>query len=122
MAYQDGTFPYGAPILTTLANLAYVCNSFEFDKSSETVNIIDQNGAPSGAINFPGFTTGTAQLQFAANTTAEPTTAAANVTQGVLANVNINGANVNCFVQSVKVSKPQRGPWLADITWQARIN
>ena len=122
MAYQDGTFPYGAPILTTAANLSYVCNSFEYDKQAETVNIIDQNGAPSGALVFPGFTTGTAQLQFPNNTQAEPTTAAANATQGLLVNVNVNGSNVNCMVQTVKVSKPQRGAWLADITWQAKIN
>jgi hypothetical protein len=119
--YQDGSFPSGAPILVTGAN-NYVCNSFSVDKAAETVQILDQNGAPSGALQFEGFRTGTAELQFAGATTVEPTTAAANSTRGVFINVNIDGANVNCFITSVGVQKPQRGPWLATCAWQARVN
>ncbi len=120
--YSDGTFPSGSPTLTTLAGINFKCNSFTVSKGAETVPIVDENGAASGALQFAGFRTGTAEVQFAASTTAEPTTAAANATQGVFANVNIDGANVNCFVTSVSVQKPQRGPWTATVGWQARIN
>ena len=107
--YQAGNFPSGAPILVTAAG-NYVCNSFSVDKAAETVQIIDQNGAPSGALQFEGFRTGTTEVQFAAANTVEPTTAAANSTRGVFLNVNIDGANVNCFITSVGIQKPQRGP------------
>lgn len=120
--YQDGTFPSGSPTLTTLAGISYKCNSFTVSKSAELVNIVDENGASSGHLLFPGDRTFTAEVQFSASTVAEPTTAASNSTQGVFANVNIDGANVNCFCTAVSVQKPQRGPWTASITGVARIN
>jgi hypothetical protein len=120
--YQDGTFPSGSPTLTTLAGVSFKCNSFTVSKPATTVPIVDENGAASGALVFADARTFTAELQFSANTIAEPTTAAANATQGVFANVNIDGANVNCFVTSVTVNKPQRGPWTATVNGQARIN
>ncbi len=119
--YQDGLFPSGAPILVTAAG-NYVANSFSVDKSAETVPIIDQNGAPSGALQFEGFKTGSAEVQFAFANTVEPTVAAANSSRGVFLNVNIDGANVNCFITSVGIQKPQRGPWVATCAWQARVN
>lgn len=119
--YQDGTFPSGSPTLTTLAAIAYKCNSFSVSKAAEVVNIVDENGASSGHLVFAGDRSFTAEVQFAASTTAEPTTAAANATQGVFANVNIDGANVNCFVTSVSVQKPQRGAWTATVSGIARI-
>lgn len=120
--YADGPFPSGSPILTTLAGIPYKCNNFTVDKAAETVPILDENGAASGALSFPRFRTGTAELQFANINVAEPTTAAANATQGVFANVNIDGANVNCFITAVTVNKPQAAPWTANVSWQARIN
>ena len=120
--YQDGTFPSGSPTLTTLAGIAYKCNSFVVSKSAETVGIVDENGASSGHLVFPGDRTFQAEVQFSASSIAEPTTAAANATQGVFANVNIDGANVNCFCTAVTVQKPQRGAWTASVSGTARIN
>ena len=121
MPYQDGLFPSGAPLLVTAAG-NYVCNSFSVDKAADTVPITDQNGDPSGALQFKGFITGSAEVQFQYSNTVEPTTAAANSSRGVFLNVNIDGANVNCFVTSVAIQKPQRGPWTANCGWQARVN
>jgi hypothetical protein len=118
--YQDGTFPSGAPTLT-INGVTYKCNSFAVSKAAETVNITDENGAHSGALSFAGPVTGTAEVQFAANTTAEPTTAAANSTTGVFA-ATLNNVSTNCFITAVTVNKPQRGPWTAALTWQAKQN
>ena len=119
--YQDGTFPSGSPVLT-INSVTYKCNSFSVSKSAEVVSTTDENGLHSGAVSFGGPTTGSAEVQFAASSTAEPTTAAANSTTGVITNVNIGGANVNCFITSVSISKPQRGPWTASLGFQAKAN
>lgn len=119
--YQDGPFPSGAPILT-INSVPYKCNSFTVNKSSTTVPVLDENGAASGALSFADARTGTAEVQFANSAVAEPTTAAQNNVLGVLTNVNIDGANVNCFVTSCAINKPQRAPWTATLGWQARIN
>ncbi len=121
MPYSDGNFPSGSPTLTTAAGV-YKANSFTVARAAETVDIVDENGAPSGALQFLGFTTGSAEVQFANSTVLEPTTAAENASRGVFLNVNIQGANVNCFITSSTVTKPQRGPWTASVNWQARIN
>ena len=118
--YQDGSFPTGSPILV-INSVNYKCNSFTVDKSAETQNITDENGAMSGALSYVGPTTGQAELQFAASTTPEPTTAAANATTGVFV-ANIGGSNTNCFITGVSTSKPQRGPWTSTISWQAKVN
>lgn len=122
MPYSDGSFPSGSPTVTTASGHSYKCNSFSVDKSSETVQIVDENGAPSGALSFLGFDTGTMELQFPNATQPEPTTAAANATLGVFVNVNIQGANANIFATGVTITKPQRGPWLATVNWQKRVN
>ena len=121
MPYQDGNFPSGSPTLSTAAGV-YKANSFTVTRSAETVPIVDENGAPSGALQFLGFTTGTAEVQFANSAVLEPTTAAENASRGVFLNVNIQGANVNCFITGTTTTKPQRGPWTATCDWQARIN
>lgn len=118
--YQDGPFPSGAPVVA-INSVNYIANSFTVDKSATTVNINNQNGEHSGALSFEGPITGTAELQFAASNTAEPTTAAENATTGVFV-ANIGGANVNCFITSVSISKPSQSNWLATIGWQARAN
>lgn len=121
MPYQDGNFPSGSPTLSTAAGV-YKCNSFTVARSAETVGIVDENGAASGALQFLGFTTGTAELQFANSAVLEPTTAAENASRGVFLNVNIQGTNVNCFITDATTTKPQRGPWTATVSWQARVN
>ncbi len=121
MPYQDGTFPSGSPILST-AVVNYKCNSFTVQRSAETVPIVDENGAPSGALQFLGFTTGTAEVQFTNAAIFEPTTAAENSSRGVFLNVNIQGVNTNCFITGSTTTKPQRGPWTASVDWQARVN
>lgn len=121
MAYQDGPFPSGSPVLATaVAN--YKCNSFTIARAADTVPIVDENGAPSGALQFLGFTTGTAEVQFANSAILEPTTAAENTSRGVFLNVNIAGVSTNCFITSSTVNKPQKGPWTASVQWQARVN
>lgn len=118
--YQDGTFPSGAPVVA-INSVNYVANSFTYDKPSTVVQITDQNGEPSGALAFEGFITGTAELQFSASNTPEPTTAAANATTGVFA-ATIENVSRNCFITSVSISKPSASNWLATVAWQARIN
>jgi hypothetical protein len=120
MPYQDGTFPSGAGTVT-INSVALKCNSFNYTKPANTVNITDNNGDPSGALQFEQPYSGTAELQFAANSTAEPTTAADNATTGVFI-ANINSANVNCFITSVSINKPKDAPWTASINWQQKIN
>lgn len=121
MPYSDGNFPSGSPTLTTAAG-NYKANSFTSARSSDTVPILDENGAPSGALSFLGFTTGAFEVQFAAANTIEPTTAAENASRGVFLNVNIASVNTNCFITDVTLTKPQRGPWTASGSWQARVN
>lgn len=118
--YSDGNFPSGAPTLT-INSVTYICNSFSVSKSANTVNVTDGNGDPSGALSFKQPRAGSAELQFAANSTAEPTTAAANSTTGVFI-ANIAGANVNCFITAVTVNKPKDAPWTASISFQEKIN
>ena len=120
MPYSDGQFPSGAPTIT-INSVAYISNSFSVNQSANTVNVKDGNGDPSGALSFKEPRSGSAELQFAANTTATPTTAAANSTTGVFV-ANIAGANVNCFITSVSVNKPKDAPWTASINWQEKIN
>lgn len=120
MPYQDGTFPSGSPTIT-INGVAYKCNSFAVTKGSNVTNITDQNGDPSGALAFEQPYSGTAEVQFAANSTAEPTSAADNSTLGTFI-ANINSANVNCFITSVSINKPKDAPWTASINWQQKIN
>jgi len=120
--YTDGTFPASSPVLTSAGGVTYKCNSFSIDKGAETVPIIDENGAPSGALQFEGHVTGSAELQFAAIGTAEPAVASANTSNGTYVNVNIAGALSTIFSTGVAISKPQRGPWTATISWQKRVN
>lgn len=119
--YQDGVFPSGSPVLVINAQ-NYKCNSFTVNKGATTTQINDENGAHSGALSFADETSGTAEVQFANSVYPEPTTAAANATTGVMTNVNIAGANVNCFITSVAISKPARAAWTASLGWQARAN
>lgn len=121
MPYQDGNFPSGSPTLTTAGGV-YKCNSFTVARSAETVPIVDENGAPGGALQFLGFTTGSFEVQMANSGVVEVTTAAENASRGVFLNVNIASVATNCFVTDVTLSKPQRGPWTASGSWQARVN
>ena len=121
MPYSDGNFPSGSPTLSTAAGV-YKANSFTVARAAETVPIVDENGAASGALQFLGFTTGTAEVQFANSAVLEPTTAAENASRGVFLNVNIQNTATNCFITSCTVTKPQRGPWTASCDWQARVN
>lgn len=120
--YSDGTFPNGAPVLTSAAGHTYKCNSFTSTPGAATEQIIDQNGAHSGALQYTDPITFTAELQFENSSVPEPVPAAVNSTVGVFVNVNIAGANRNCFITDATVSKPQRGPWTAQVSGQARVN
>lgn len=119
--YQDGSFPSGSPILVTSLD-QYVCNSFSVEKSAETTAIINENGAVAGHLQWQGDITGTAEVQFSSANTNEPTVASENGQKGVFLNVNIAGANRNCFITAVTIQKPQRGQWTASVQWTARVN
>lgn len=120
MPYQDGTFPSGCQTIT-INGVTYKCNSFPHNKPARTVNITDNVGDPSGALSFKEPYNGTAELQFAASSTAEPTTAAENSTTGTFV-ATINNTNVNCFITAVSINKTKDAPWTASITWQQKIN
>ena len=120
MPYSDGLFPSGSPTVT-INNVAYKSNSFTVNKPANTVNITDNDGAPSGALSFKQPLNGTAEVQFSASNVAEPTTAAANATLGVFV-ANVAGANLNCFITQVSITKPKDAPWTASLTWQEKIN
>ncbi len=120
MPYSDGTFPSGAQTVT-INSVAYKANSFVVNKAANTVNITDQNGDPSGALSFKQPRNGTAEVQFSASNIAEPTTAAENSTTGVFV-ANIDGANVNCFITAVSITKQKDAAWTASLTWQEKIN
>lgn len=120
MPYQDGTFPSGSPVLA-INNVNYKCNSFAVSKGSKVVDITDNVGDPSGALGFRTPRTATAELQLAASTTIEPTTAAANANTGTFIAV-VDNANVNFFIVTCVVTKPKDAPWTAAITAQEKIN
>lgn len=120
MPYQDGTFPSGSPTLT-INSIAYKCNSFAVTQGANTQIITDNAGDVSGHLSFKGDVTGTAELQFAASTTAEPTTAAANATTGVFS-ATLNNVATNCFISSVTVTKPKDAPWTASLNFTTKIN
>jgi hypothetical protein len=120
MPYSDGTFPSGSPVITINA-ITYKANSFTVNRNANTVNITDNVGDPSGALSFNTPMSGSTELQFSANSTAEPTTAAQNSTTGVFI-ANINSVNVNCFITSCTVNKPKDAPWTASVNWQQKIN
>jgi hypothetical protein len=120
MPYSDGTFPSGSPVIT-INSVTYKANGFTVNKSANTVNMTDNAGDPSGALSFKQPRTGSAELQFAANSTAEPTTAAENSTTGVFV-ANIASTNVNCFITACTVNKPKDAAWTASINWQEKIN
>jgi len=120
MPYSDGNFPSGAPTIA-INSVNYKANSFVVNKAANTVNITDNDGAPSGALSFKQPRSGTAEVQFSASNIAEPTTAAQNSTTGVFV-ANIDGGNVNCFITAVTITKPKDAPWTASVTWQEKIN
>jgi hypothetical protein len=120
MPYQDGTFPSGAPTIT-INSITYKANSFSVTKPANTVNFTDNAGDPSGALSFKQPRIGTAELQFAASSTAEPTTAAYNSTTGVFT-ATVDNVTTNCFITSVTINKPKDSAWIASLNWQEKIN
>ena len=119
MPYSDGTFPSGSPVIT-INSITYKCNSFQVTKGANTTTITDEAGDVSGHLSYKADITGTAEVQFAASNTAEPTTAAANATTGVFV-ATIDNANANCFITSVTVNKPKDAPWTASLNWTRKI-
>lgn len=118
--YQDGTYPSGSPIIT-LGVWPFKCNKISFDKSAETVNITDPGGEHAGALSFAGPVTGSAEVQYANANIPDPNIAAVNSATGVFS-ANIDGVNTTCFITSVAIEKPQRGPWTATLGFQVKKN
>ncbi len=118
--YVDGTYPSGAPIVSMGTNV-YKCNKISFNRGTETVNVTDPDGEHAGAIVFTGPVTGSAELQYANANVPDPNVCSVNATTGTFA-ANVAGANYTCFIQTVDIEKPQRGPWTATVTFQAKDN
>ena len=118
--FQDGTFPTGAPILN-IGLRDYKANSFSIDQSAETTQITDENGAHSGALSYEGPITGAAEVQYSSNAVPEPNVAAVNSATGNFT-ATIRGVSTVCFITGVSTTKPARGPWTSNLTWQAKKN
>lgn len=118
--YVDGLYPSGAPIIT-MGAFTYRANKLSFNRTTETVNITDPDGEHAGAISFTGPITGSIEVQYAAANTPDPNVASVNAVTGVFL-LSINNTNTNCFVTSVDIEKPQRGPWTATLAFQVKDN
>ena len=71
---QDGTQSFGiqdSPV--TINSVTYVVESASVTYGSNRVDVNDANGEPLGAVIVPNRVEGTATLQYAAGTTANPT-------------------------------------------------
>lgn len=120
--YQDGNFPAGTEVLT-INSVDYVTDSFNYNSgTAEVANIKDENGDHAGANSSTGPGTGSAVLQLATSSTAIPTSAAENSTTGVFT-FSHDGANVDAFITSADLSKPQApAPWTVSINFQGKVN
>jgi len=70
---SDGTQSFGiedSPV--TINSVTYICESMNFTYGSNRVDINDSNGEPLGSTIVPNRVEGTATLQYAASTTANP--------------------------------------------------
>lgn len=70
---QDGTQDFGiqdSPV--TINSVTYVCESMSFTYGSNRVDVNDANGEPLGSVIVPNRVEGSATLQYAASTTANP--------------------------------------------------
>ena len=118
--YQDGLYPSGTPIVT-LGTWLYKANKLAFDRTADTINITDPDGAHAGALSFAGPITGSIELQYGNVNYPDPNVAAVNSVTGVFS-LNIAGVNTNCFLTHVTIDKPQRGPWIAACQFQVAKN
>ena len=70
---SDGTQSFGiqdSPV--TINSVTYVCESMSFTYGSNRVDVNDSNGEPLGSVIVPNRVEGSATLQYAAGTTANP--------------------------------------------------
>ena len=70
---SDGTQSFGiqdSPV--TINSVTYVCESTSFTYGSNRVDVNDANGEPLGSVIVPNRVEGSATLQYAAGTTANP--------------------------------------------------
>lgn len=114
--YQDGPFPFGAPVLT-IDGVEYITNSFQPAKSANTVNVTNNLGEHSGAVSFKGPTTGTAELQLADDTTPIPTLAAEDADTGTF-----TVDSIVYFITGVSEPRNSGAVNVVTIQFQARVN
>ena len=90
---SDGTQSFGiqdSPV--TINAITYVCESMSFTYGSNRVDVNDSNGEPLGSVLVPNRVEGSATLQYAAGTTANPTIGQEMVTAAT------NGRNNTTYV------------------------
>ena len=68
---NDGTIPYGSRVLS-IAAVSYVADNIEVQRPSKTIERTNEIDEPSGQVSYAGFVTGTATLQLATTSTAQP--------------------------------------------------
>lgn len=69
--YNDGTVQYGSRVLTINA-IAYVADNITVNRPTKEIDRTNEIGEPSGSVGVAGFVTGSATLQLASGSTAEP--------------------------------------------------
>ena len=90
---SDGTQSFGiqdSPV--TINSVTYVCESMSFTYGSNRVDVNDANGEPLGSVTVPNRVEGSASLQYAAGTTANPTIGQEMVTSAT------NGRNNSTYI------------------------
>lgn len=69
--YNDGTVQYGSRVLTINA-VTYVADNISVTRPTKEIERSNEIGEPSGSVGVPGFVNGSATLQLASGSTAEP--------------------------------------------------
>lgn len=69
--WNDGSIPYGSRVLT-INSVAYVANNIRIRRPAKTIKRTNEIDEPTGSVGVSDFVEGTAELQLATSSTAEP--------------------------------------------------
>lgn len=69
--WNDGTVQYASRVLT-INGVAYVADNITVNRPTKKIERTNEIGEPSGSVGVAGFVTGSATLQKASSSTAEP--------------------------------------------------
>jgi hypothetical protein len=70
-AYNDGTIPYGSRVLT-INTVTYIANNIRISRPTKVIRRTNELDEPTGSVGIKDFVTGSAELQLATSSTAEP--------------------------------------------------